>query len=418
MKTLNRIILSFLFIASLAFAAPGDIKIDRKNSSDNAWISTIFSKQNNAILATDSSGVPTILTTLPTGVQDNITRTGTVVSGTWNGTVVTGTYGGTGVNNGSSTITLGGNLVTSGAFSTTFTVTGSTNVTLPTSGTVAALGGTNAWTGVNTFSNAQPIVITSTGAAGLQVYNTVNQTTDYERLEALWSGNVGIVRTTSAGSGTPRALRLIGTGASSAVSQITLNRVTAPFFEATITGTSLAGKNYYSITLASADTATSGTNGFLSITPTYNQASGTAANDDFSLIRTETAIGSGVQRLMNLGTTALGSQFAVSNRGMVTIAGALITAPQLLSGAGAVNVTTGSTNYTSTGVAQALTLADGVAGQRKSVIHSVDGGSGVLTPTTKIGFTTITFTNVGDAVELEYTAAGWAIVGIRGAVAA
>jgi hypothetical protein len=48
----------------------------------------------------------------------------------------------------------------------------------------------------------------------------------------------------------------------------------------------------------------------------------------------------------------------------------------------------------------------------------VDGGSAVLTPTTKIGFTTITFTNVGDSATLVYTAAGWAIIGISGAVAA
>jgi hypothetical protein len=40
------------------------------------------------------------------------------------------------VNNGTKTITLGGNLATSGAFATTITVTGTTGVTLPTSGTL------------------------------------------------------------------------------------------------------------------------------------------------------------------------------------------------------------------------------------------------------------------------------------------
>jgi hypothetical protein len=48
---------------------------------------------------------------------------------------LTGANGGTGVAN-SSTITLGGNLTTSGANPVTFTTTGSTNVTLPTSGTL------------------------------------------------------------------------------------------------------------------------------------------------------------------------------------------------------------------------------------------------------------------------------------------
>lgn len=51
-------------------------------------------------------------------------------------TPVTGANGGTGVANSGKTITLGGNLVTSGAFNTTFTVTADTGVTLPTTGTL------------------------------------------------------------------------------------------------------------------------------------------------------------------------------------------------------------------------------------------------------------------------------------------
>lgn len=91
---------------------------------------------------------------------------------------------------------------------------------------------------------------------------------------------------------------------------------------------------------------------------------------------------------------------------------------QSLSGAGAVNITDMFTSLTTTGAAQALTLANGTAGQIKIISHVVDGGSAVLTPTTKIGFTTITFTNVGDSATLIYTASGWAIIGISGAVAA
>jgi hypothetical protein len=45
--------------------------------------------------------------------------------------------GGTGINNGTNTITVAGNLATSGAFASTFTMTGATNVTFPTSGTLA-----------------------------------------------------------------------------------------------------------------------------------------------------------------------------------------------------------------------------------------------------------------------------------------
>lgn len=85
-----------------------------------------------------------------------------------------------------------------------------------------------------------------------------------------------------------------------------------------------------------------------------------------------------------------------------------------LSGAGAVPVNTALTKFTSTGASQALTLANGVNGQVKTIVHVVDGGSGVLTPTTKTGYNTITFSGVGDAVTLMYlTTLGWVVMGFR-----
>lgn len=85
---------------------------------------------------------------------------------------------------------------------------------------------------------------------------------------------------------------------------------------------------------------------------------------------------------------------------------------QSLSGAGAVDVINDVTEVTTTGAAQALTLADGVAGQRKVIIHGVDGGSAVLTPTTKTGFSTVTFTGAGESVTLVFlTTRGWTVVG-------
>jgi len=41
-----------------------------------------------------------------------------------------------------------------------------------------------------------------------------------------------------------------------------------------------------------------------------------------------------------------------------------------------------------------------------------------LTPDKTIGYTTITFNNVGDSVTLQFFTQGWAIIGIHGAVAA
>ena len=96
------------------------------------------------------------------------------------------------------------------------------------------------------------------------------------------------------------------------------------------------------------------------------------------------------------------------------VTGDIFSSVQSLSGAGAVNLTDMMTSLTTTGASQALTLADGTVGQIKIITHTVDGGSAVLTPTTKIGFSTITFTAVGDTASLIYTSAGWAIIGSRG----
>jgi len=68
--------------------------------------------------------------------QTSIITLGTISTGTWHGTLIGSTYGGTGVNNGSSTVTIGGNLAFSGAFGFTGTLTGTTAVTFPTSGTL------------------------------------------------------------------------------------------------------------------------------------------------------------------------------------------------------------------------------------------------------------------------------------------
>lgn len=102
----------------------------------------------------------------------NITM-GTVTSGTWNGTVITGTYGGTGVNNGSNTITVGGNVnianafSTSGAFAVTLTATATTNVTLPTTGTLATLAGTETFTNKTITSPRINQILDTNGATAL-----------------------------------------------------------------------------------------------------------------------------------------------------------------------------------------------------------------------------------------------------------
>lgn len=82
----------------------------------------------------------------------SIVTVGTVGTGTWQASVVAGQYGGTGVANTGKSITLGGNFTTSGAYALTVTLTASTAVTLPVSGTLATLAGAETFT-AKTFGN-------------------------------------------------------------------------------------------------------------------------------------------------------------------------------------------------------------------------------------------------------------------------
>ena len=80
------------------------------------------------------------------------------------------------------------------------------------------------------------------------------------------------------------------------------------------------------------------------------------------------------------------------------------------SGAGAVPITAGTVRLTTT-AADALTLANGANGQLLTIVMAADGGDGTLTPTTKTGYNTITFNDVGDTIVLQYlTTIGWMII--------
>ncbi len=125
-------------------------------------------------------------------VNSSLTSLGTVGTGVWNATVISGTYGGTGVNNGVRTITLGGNLVTSGAFATTLTVTGTTNVTLPVSGTLAVIGN-----GLNQFANT-----TSAQLAGVISDETGSGSLVFASSPTLTTPTIETVNGSTAASGT------------------------------------------------------------------------------------------------------------------------------------------------------------------------------------------------------------------------
>ena len=140
---------------------------------------------------------------------DDITATGTVTTGTWNASVIGPAYGGTGVaNNAASTITI------TGAYSLGLTVSAATAVTLPTTGTLATLAGSEALT--NKTYNGMTLTSTTgtlTLAAGktLTASNTLTFTgTDSSSVAFGTGGTVAYTNVTTLSSLT--SIGTIGTG--------------------------------------------------------------------------------------------------------------------------------------------------------------------------------------------------------------
>lgn len=105
------------------------------NQNTTGTASNITSSSNSSILS-----------------LSNLNSVGTITTGAWNGTLISGQYGGTGVANTGKTITLGGNVDFAGAFTTiganaiSFTTSAATSVSLPTTGILSTLNGTEALT--------------------------------------------------------------------------------------------------------------------------------------------------------------------------------------------------------------------------------------------------------------------------------
>lgn len=138
--------------------------------------------------------------------------------------VVAPANGGTGINNGSSTITLGGSVTFSGAFTTTLAVTGTTSVTLPTAGTLATLNGTETLANktltspvISTITNTGTITLpTATGTlatlAGTETFTnkTLTNPTVTNYVETPFSANSGTAITLALTNGTVQIITLTG----------------------------------------------------------------------------------------------------------------------------------------------------------------------------------------------------------------
>lgn len=99
------------------------------NNKGNGTVTSVSGTTNR--ITSTGGATPVIDISASYAGQASITTLGTIGTGTWQGTTISPTYGGTGINNGSNTITLAGNLVTTGAFNTTFAASATGTYTLP-----------------------------------------------------------------------------------------------------------------------------------------------------------------------------------------------------------------------------------------------------------------------------------------------
>lgn len=138
------------------------------------------------------------------------TVSGTSLLGSGDLGVITGTYGGTGVNNGASTITVGGNVTHAGAFTQSFTATANTAVTLP----AGATAGSN-----NLLSSATPLGIVTGTPSG----------SNFLRGDGTWATPAGAGTVTSVAATVPSFLSVAGSPiTSSGTLAITLSGTALP----------------------------------------------------------------------------------------------------------------------------------------------------------------------------------------------
>jgi hypothetical protein len=192
----------------------------------------------------------------------------------------------------------------------------------------------------------------------------------------------------------------LGTGVATALA-VNVGSAGAPVVNGGALGTPASG----TLTNATGLPIVAGTTGTLSVARGGTGATTSTGTGDVVLATSPTLV-----------TPTLGVATATS-----VATGTLSGTVQSLSGPGAVNLTTFTTAFTSTATGNALTLADGAAGQIKNIVYVAEAAgadTGVLTPTNFGNGTTITFNAVGESVQLQFIGTDWWIISNNGATVA
>lgn len=172
---------------------------------------------------------------------------------------------------------------------------------------------------------------TSTTAQASRVYNTYTSSVsgEYAGIDWATTANTLLIGSRTLATGNGRQAGLVGQASSGAnnYSAVVVNREGPPYISffpsvnaAFANSTTGASGTFIQASLGTSST-TSGAVNYFAITPTYNQTSGTAANTDLLINRTQTAVGSGAQLLIDA-QVSTSSRFNVDTTGAMAIGGA------------------------------------------------------------------------------------------------